>query len=92
MYYLLNGMDGAKVRVESEILIVQRMDSTIPQGPRNRKAWPELERATARSVGSRVRIFGRKENLLSLGEIQRDEAWSDENVSLPSTEMLRGEE
>uniref|UniRef100_A0A0D3CH59 RRM domain-containing protein n=1 Tax=Brassica oleracea var. oleracea TaxID=109376 RepID=A0A0D3CH59_BRAOL len=33
------------------------MDLTIPQGPRNRKAWPGLGRATARSVGSRVRLL-----------------------------------
>ncbi|KAF3554154.1 hypothetical protein F2Q69_00013711 [Brassica cretica] len=33
------------------------MDLTIPQGPRNRKAWPGLGRATARSVGSRVRTL-----------------------------------
>ncbi|KAF2574993.1 hypothetical protein F2Q70_00004869 [Brassica cretica] len=32
----------------------KRMDLTIPQGPRNRKAWPELGGTTARSVGSRV--------------------------------------
>ncbi|KAF3537544.1 hypothetical protein F2Q69_00021086, partial [Brassica cretica] len=37
---------------------MQRMDLTIPQGPRNRKAWPGLGRATARSVGSRVRSLG----------------------------------
>ncbi|KAF2555326.1 hypothetical protein F2Q68_00014148 [Brassica cretica] len=39
-------------------MLPQGMDLTIPQGPRNRKAWPGLGRATARSVGSRVGFLG----------------------------------
>ncbi|KAF3526907.1 hypothetical protein F2Q69_00048932 [Brassica cretica] len=61
------------------------MDSTIPQGPRNRKAWSELERATARSVGSRVRsrLLGLSRGTFSLLENQlRVEAGNNVLTSL----------
>ncbi|KAF3589423.1 hypothetical protein F2Q69_00028036 [Brassica cretica] len=42
----------------TRMLQLKRMDLTTPQGPKNRKAWPGLGKATARSVGLRVWSLG----------------------------------